>query len=285
MAASEEQILHVSDTALMVAACRAMETARPDGLVRDPFAERLAGARGMSIARGVPGIEVLCFGVGVRSRFLDDLVTHTVTTQPIETVVSVGCGLDTRPWRLDLPSGLRWIEVDFPDMVEYKAAAMASEGPKCRIERVAADLNDPSQRQAVFPAAGPGPALMITEGLLMYLSAETVEALAAESTAMSGIHHWLLDLHSPELARRMGMDSRKTIQDVRAAGHLDGSQILEVLRRNGWIPIRHRSYTRDSMEVAPERVRAAVEARRRAGGDQLPPLADDPSGVYLFGRG
>ena len=37
------QIENVSDTALMVAACRALETERPDGLVRDPFARRLAG--------------------------------------------------------------------------------------------------------------------------------------------------------------------------------------------------------------------------------------------------
>jgi O-methyltransferase involved in polyketide biosynthesis len=35
---SPDQIQHVSDTALMVAACRALETARGDGLVRDPFA-------------------------------------------------------------------------------------------------------------------------------------------------------------------------------------------------------------------------------------------------------
>ncbi|MBZ5621004.1 MAG: class I SAM-dependent methyltransferase [Acidobacteriia bacterium] len=54
MSPTEEQIVHVSDTALMVAACRAMETVRPDGLVRDPFAGRLAGARGMAIARALP---------------------------------------------------------------------------------------------------------------------------------------------------------------------------------------------------------------------------------------
>jgi len=46
---SSDQIQHVSDTALMVAACRALETARADGLVRDPFAERLAGPRGDAI--------------------------------------------------------------------------------------------------------------------------------------------------------------------------------------------------------------------------------------------
>ena len=39
----DDQIRHVSDTALMVAACRAIETEHADALVRDPFAQRLAG--------------------------------------------------------------------------------------------------------------------------------------------------------------------------------------------------------------------------------------------------
>jgi len=52
MDSADSEISHVSDTALMVAAARAMETARPDGLVRDPYAERLAGERGMQVEEG-----------------------------------------------------------------------------------------------------------------------------------------------------------------------------------------------------------------------------------------
>ena len=75
-----DQIQHVSDTALMVASCRAIETARADGLVRDPFAERLAGSRGDAILRGITGWQLMCFGIGVRTRFLDDLVIETTIT-------------------------------------------------------------------------------------------------------------------------------------------------------------------------------------------------------------
>jgi hypothetical protein len=42
------EIAHVSDTALMTAACRAMETVDP--------AESLSGARGMAIANNLPGL-------------------------------------------------------------------------------------------------------------------------------------------------------------------------------------------------------------------------------------
>ena len=283
MSPNEDEILHVSDTALMVAACQAMETARPDGLVRDPFAERLAGARGMAIARGIPGLDMMCFGVGIRNRFLDELLMNAVTAHPVETVVSVGAGLDSRPWRLDLPADLRWIEVDFPAMLDYKAAILASDRPRCRLERVAADLNDGAQRQALFEAAGHAPGLMITEGLLAYLPAETVEALAVETSARTGIRFWLLDLASPELARRAGMDARKSIQNVRAANPLDGIQILDVLRQNAWSSISSRTYTRDALEAAAGRIQAM--AASHAGREQMePPPPDDPSGVHLFGR-
>ena len=100
------EIAHVSDTALMTAACRALETDRADGLIRDPFAARLAGDRGMAIVRALDRLEIMCFGIAIRSRFLDQLVLDTVSGQGIATVLSVGSGLDTRPWRLELPAAL-----------------------------------------------------------------------------------------------------------------------------------------------------------------------------------
>jgi methyltransferase (TIGR00027 family) len=274
------EIAHVSDTALMVAACRAMETDRPDGLVRDPFAAQLAGERGFAIARALSGLDTMCFGVGVRSRFLDKLVVETVTEHRIATVLSIGAGLDSRPWRLDLPSSLRWIEVDFPAMLDYKDDVMAAIAPKCRRERLAADVNDPSGRQSIFHAAGDGPTLMTTEGLLMYLPAATIEALAA--TAPVG--HWLLDVASLEMARRVHMDSYQSIENVRAADHLDGIGILDVLIRHGWIGLRHLKYgQRDVLEFAAERIFAMF---RNLTPEQMPkPLSeDDPSGVHLLGR-
>jgi O-methyltransferase involved in polyketide biosynthesis len=268
----------------MVAACRALETARPDGFVRDPYAERLAGERGMAIAQALPRVEIMCFGVGVRSHFLDELVTKCIAERSITTVLSVGCGLDSRPWRLELPAGLRWIEIDFPEMLDYKAAIMASETPKCRLERIPADLSAASQRQRVFSQTTGQTSLMITEGLLMYLAAETVEALASEPPAVGGIRYWLTDLTSPGFARNIGMDSYQSVQNMRAANHLDGLQILDTIQGNGWTSIERRSYLTDIWTFAGERIRAAM-SKRPASEPPPPPLPpDDPTGVHLFGR-
>jgi methyltransferase (TIGR00027 family) len=279
-----DQIEHVSDTALMVAACRAIETARPDGFVNDPFAERLAGERGMAIARALPRIDVMAFGVGVRSRCLDDLVSKCVQERGIRAVLSVGSGLDARPWRLDLPAGLRWIEIDFPDVLDYKASVMKSESPRCHLERIAADLNDPRARQSIFAAEPGPPVLMITEGLLMYLPAETIEALAAESAASPGVRYWLSDITSPSFARNVGMDSFQTVQAMRAESHLDGLQILATLELHGWTSVERRSYITDIWSFAGPRIQTAM-AKRPAGSPPPPsPPPGDPTGVHLFGR-
>lgn len=278
------KILHVSDTALMVAACRALETARTDGFVNDPFAARLAGERGMAIAQALPMREMMCFGVGVRSRFLDELVTYAVTELGARTVVNLGAGLDTRPWRLALPADLRWIEVDFPEMLDYKAGLLAAERPSCQWTQLEADLSDAERRRAVFEAAGDGPGLLISEGLLMYLSEAVVAAVAA---SLNGTWHWLADITSAEFARRTGTSSCDSIQRVRAEGHLTGGQILDVLRRCGWSACRHRSYLTDAWAIGAERIQALAKlAASRANAEPMKAIpADDPSGVTLFALG
>jgi methyltransferase (TIGR00027 family) len=279
---SPDQIQHVSDTALMVAACRALETARADGLVRDPFAARLAGPRGDAILHGITGWELMCFGIGVRTRFLDDLILEAITREGIELVLNVGAGLDTRPWRLELPTQLRWIEADFPEMLGYKTRAMAGEEPRCRLERVAVDVTDQAGRAALFGMAAGVPALMITEGLLMYLAGDAVEALAADA-ARYGMRRWLLDCSSLDLARMLGWDARGVIQSVRAPNHLPGVALLDTVRSSGWCQLRFRSYSRDAAEVARERIANMVRPYVEKGIPVPTAPVDDASGVYLFG--
>jgi methyltransferase (TIGR00027 family) len=280
-AMADHDIAHVSDTALMTAACRALETARPDGFVMDPFAERLAGPRGMAIARALPDLEIMEFGVGVRTRFIEEILALVFKERAVATVVSVGAGLDSRPWRLELPAGLRWIEADYPEILEYKDDALKHEKPKCLLERVPTDLNDPERRRALFAAAGAEPALMITEGLLAYLPGATVQALAAEPLAVSGIRYWLADITSPSFARMVRMDSYRQIQSVRALDCLDGDGICAVIRENGWAPRYGRRYVKDTWGFAMERSRGMSANRPKRDPGEMP-RPDDYTGVHLF---
>lgn len=276
------EISHVSDTALMVAACRALETDIPDGLVHDPFAARLAGERGLAMLRALPQPEMMRFGIGVRSHFVDELLLEALASEPIATVLSLGCGLDTRPWRLELPPTLRWIEADFADMLDYKDALMSAETPRCRRERITADLNDAAERRAVYAAVGPAPALMITEGLLVYLPAATVEALAAEAGRENGIAHWMSDIMTADFAKALNLDSGRSVRNLQASDSLQGEQILELVGRYGWVTAARRSYIAD-MAFAMERAARLLGDRAKSAGPPPVPL-DDPTGVHRFAR-
>ncbi len=265
----------------MVAAARAMETARPDGLIKDPLAAQLAGERGMSLTRAVPSLDWMMLATGMRCRFVDELLLQALAEHHIGTVVLLGAGLDARPWRLDLPSHLRWIEVDFPDMLAYKAAQLPSAAAKCRVERMHADLEDTASREAIFRAAGNSSALIITEGLLMYLKPATVEALAAAPVS-SGIRYWLLDVVSQDLMQRAHQDWR-AVENLRPKDHLRGAQILDVARRHGWTDLTRRTYTRDAWDIAADRIRA-IQSQVPMADERGLPSGGDPNGVYLLGR-
>ena len=283
MSSANDEITHVSDTALMVAACRAHETELQDAFVKDPFAVRLAGERGFAILAALPYSNLLSLGIAIRTRFVDELLLEALRQYPITTVLSVGCGLDTRPWRLDFRSDLRWIETDFADVLDYKEQLMSGEAPRCRRERFTMDLNDPAQRSAMYKAAGPVPTLMITEGLLLYLAAATVEALATEASAHSGVTHWISDITTAAFSQVLGggADTKEPIRHVQASDALNGEQILEVVRRNGWKMSAMRSYITD-VGFVRERVRRAMGG---ADPPQRPYPPNDPTGVHRFGRG
>src|ERR1700760_3899255 len=130
---SETRAGSVSETAHWIAAYRAMETARPDAIFRDPLASRLAGPHGAA-PKGIPPWPMI-----VRTKLIDDLILDSVRSG-VDCVLNLAAGLNTRPYRLELPKSLRWIEADLPALTEWKEAALAGENPVCSLVREKVDL-------------------------------------------------------------------------------------------------------------------------------------------------
>ncbi len=194
-------ITSVSDTARWVAMYRAMESERPDALFRDPFARRLAGPAGEQILAAMPQGRRWAWPMIVRTAVMDEIVMRLVTQEGVDTVLNLAAGLDARPYRLDLPATLHWIDVDLEGILSYKEAALAGERPRCRIEFVRADLTDQTARRALFQRvnAAARRVLVIAEGLLVYLKPDDVMSLARDLAAQPAFRWWLIDLGSPAL--------------------------------------------------------------------------------------
>src|SRR5947208_2742107 len=92
------RIENVSDTALWVAVYRALESERPDALFRDPLSMKLAGARGREIAASMPNGSIMAWVMAIRTVAIDRLIQDAIR-MGADTVLNLGAGLDTRPYR------------------------------------------------------------------------------------------------------------------------------------------------------------------------------------------
>ncbi len=241
---------NISDTALWVAMYRALESERADALFHDPYARRMAGERGEEILRSLPQGRALAWPMIVRTAVMDEIVIRCVRDGAI-AVFNLAAGLDARAYRLELPPSLYWFDVDLPDMIHYRRQHLQGANPVCLHEHLAADLSDAGGLEHIIAhvAEGDGPALVITEGLLIYLTDQQVRALAQQLHEKCELRWWLIDLASPQLLRRLS----KTWQPHLAAGNAPmqfapagGSGFFAPL---GWREAEFRSVWEESLRL------------------------------------
>jgi methyltransferase (TIGR00027 family) len=194
----------------MAAAYRAIESESPQALFRDPLADKLAGERGRAIIASLPPQAMMGgWTVIIRTCIIDELIQQAIT-EGVDTILNLGAGLDTRPYRMTLPETLRWIEVDHPAIIEWKRTQLSQEKPRCQLESIALDLADaPARRQLLDEVASrSGKVLVLTEAVTPYLPEAAVAALGADLRAKAEVKYWIVDYFSPasyEYRRRSGM--------------------------------------------------------------------------------
>ena len=197
-------IQDVSETALMVAMWRSLESRRPEPLFHDHLAESLAGERGREIMAGASRMrrQVATWMMAIRTRLIDDLIRNGIQ-DGADVILNLGAGLDTRPYRMSLPERLLWIEVDYAKMIDLKEARLAEEKPVCTLERIRCDLADASARKALFSGiARKGQnILVLTEGLIPYLTEDDVGALADDLRTNESFRFWIADYFAPFIRR------------------------------------------------------------------------------------
>jgi methyltransferase (TIGR00027 family) len=235
-------IRDISDTARWVAVYRARETDRPDAIFKDPFARALAGERGERIASALPFFSDNAWSMIARTYLFDRFVTRLVQAG-VDLIVNLAAGLDARPYRMELPASLRWVEIDLPEILEYKTQLLADVTPTCALERIPLDLSNADARRGVFDRLGRTAthAAVLTEGLLIYLMAGDVGTLGWDLARQPSFRHWIVDIASPGL---MQMLKERTGEHMMDAGSPflfappEGPAFFSVY---GWTPVEVKS--------------------------------------------
>lgn len=201
IAPTGESISHVSDTAFWVAYYRAKETEREDAMFRDPLAHKLLDERGEKIAQSMGAISTYSeWSVMLRTVLIDRFI-YSLIKEGVDAVINLGAGLDTRPYRMQLPENLHWIEADHESIIEHKERLLRDEKPACKLTRVAIDLADAAKRKSFLHSVAPDAkkVLVLTEGVIVYLSEDHVRDLGADLHAEERFAYWITEYFHPML--------------------------------------------------------------------------------------
>ena len=129
--------------------------------------------------------------VALRAKKLDDWTTDFVRRHPDAVVLHLGCGLDTRAFRIGPASTVQWFDLDQPGVIELRRK-LYNETDAYRM--IGSSVTDPGWLDQIPTGR---PALVVAEGLLMYITEREVRELFARLVCRFGRGELLFDATSP----------------------------------------------------------------------------------------
>jgi methyltransferase (TIGR00027 family) len=180
-------------------------------------------------------------------------------------IINLAAGLDARAYRMELPGSLKWIDVDLPGMINYKNEILKDEKTKCEYRAIALDLADRKARLELFQQLNNEckKALVITEGLIIYLTAEQAAELATDISSQHHFRRWVFDLVSPALLEMILKEMQPALKGSGAVFQFAPEEGEEFFEKYGWRHIESIS-----------KLKTAAKLNRLY--DEIKPFADMP---------
>ena len=237
----------VASTSCWVAASRAREASQPEPLFHDPYAAALAGEIGHALLeesqKTSPGANPSGPNpyLSIRTRFFDEALVHAVEDPDRRQVVVLAAGMDTRSFRLRWPIGTTFFEVDRDEVFAHKEPILQglNAKPACTRRVVRADL----EHDWIGPLGSAGfddgrPVAFLVEGLLVYLTDDSVESLLTALRRAACPASWLgVDLAGTELLSSPYMKALLEMAERHGFPWRYGTSDPEgLLARHGWAP-------------------------------------------------
>jgi O-methyltransferase involved in polyketide biosynthesis len=126
----------------------------------------------------------------MRAKHLDGWTREFLAANPESTVLHLGCGLDSRVFRIDPLASVRWYDVDLPDVIELRKQLYPERHDYAMI---ATSVTDPHWLEGI---PGDRPVLVVAEGLVMYLHEQDGVALFSRITGQFPSGQIIFDAYS-----------------------------------------------------------------------------------------
>ncbi len=201
------QFTKEKETMLMTLSGRAMQSQWKNPILRDPWAEEAMRHIDYDLSKQLKGVsswsiwrDIGCTIIATRAATFDLLTNRYLADHPDATVLHLGCGMDSRVFRVDPPAGVQWFDVDYPDVIELRRQLFPERGVHA-YHLVGERLDDLRWLDEV-PRDRPG--LLIAEGVLHYLSETEVKALLNAVVAHFPGGQMIFDICNSLIVKRAG---------------------------------------------------------------------------------
>ncbi len=162
----------IERTLLLTLCGRADDAASASPWLGDTVAAQVAGKIDEPVRAAAAGDADLSLNVAIRAATLDTHVRNFLATYPNGVVVDLGCGLETRVFRLDPPPGADFYGIDFPAVIEVRRRLVPEHQ---RETLIAGSLEDP---QWLNDVPADRPSIIVADGVLTFLGpSEATELL------------------------------------------------------------------------------------------------------------
>jgi methyltransferase (TIGR00027 family) len=202
----------ISQTAYWTLAMRYDDALGERPLVGDAFASRFMNDEARAVVARIGPLRRTNASLVVRHRLIDERLGAELARAPDLPVVLIGCGFDSRAFRL---AGGRWVEVDEPGLLAYKESRLrASEAPN-QLVRVPIRFAEESLEEVLGPHATGERAAVVLEGIVGYLRDDELRELLSTLTRLFPRHVLYCDLHTRTFLARY---SPRLVRHIRELG-------------------------------------------------------------------
>ncbi len=164
------------------------QVSRRNIILNDPTAEKIWEKEKFPI-HGSSGSKWLTYNMAMRARVFDDWVESILKQNRDATVLHIGCGLDSRCLRVAEPYA-NWIDGDLPEVISVRKRYYHE--TEC-YHMMELDASDTAQ---IGELPGGDTAIVVLEGLSMYLSSRQLNDLFRGLERKYSNLHILMDVYT-----------------------------------------------------------------------------------------
>lgn len=203
----------ISNTAFYCCGVRMEDAERSEPICGDIYAKNFMSDEGLQIFAGFKEDVHSNASNVARARIIDDILRQDLLSDSSATVVLIGAGFDSRAFRLD---GGTWVEVDEPQIIAYKNERLPADGSTNDLHRIPIDFAAESLEEKLAPFAGRSPAIVVVEGVLMYLEEDAIKQMLQTLRRIFPSHKLVCDLMNKKFFEKYSAEMHKKITGLGA---------------------------------------------------------------------